>query len=155
MATMNEQAAKTRRTRVRVMSTWIAAFLICLAAPNLISADCFMTTATVKNGAVEALGESIPVFRLKGKIEVSSCEGGELTLYYKTTRKQAKALIDDLKSFYQGRTIYGQTVTGFEMDQYGQENFQACADSGEGATLSIGPDSRPNVVSVFIKKGCE
>lgn len=114
-----------------------------------------MTTATVKNGAVEASGESIPVFRLKGKIEVSSCEGGELTLYYKTTRKQAKALIDDLKSFYQGRTIYGQTVTGFEMDQYGQETFQACAESGEGATLSIGPDSRPNVVSVFFKKGCE
>ena len=137
------------------MNNWFAILLVCITTPSVIFADCFMTTATVKNGAVEGLGESIPVFRLKGKIEVSSCEGGELTLYYKTARKQAKALIDDLKSFYQGRTIYGQTITGFEMDQYGQENFQACADSGEGATLSIGPDSRPNVVSVFIKKGCE
>lgn len=137
------------------MNNWFAILLVCITTPSVISADCFMTTATVKNGAVEPSGESIPVFRLKGKIEVSTCEGGELTLYYETTRKQAKALIDDLKSFYQGRTIYGQTVTGFEMDQYGQKTFQACTDSGEGATLSIGPDSRPNFVSVFIKKGCE
>jgi hypothetical protein len=137
------------------MNIWYSMFLVCVIAPTMISADCFMTTATVKNGAVEASGESIPVFRLKGRIKVSTCEGGELTLYYKTTRKQIKALIDDLKSFYQGRTIYGQTVTGFETDQYGQERFQACTESGEGATLSIGLDSRPNVVSVFIKKGCE
>ncbi len=141
------------KNRMPILHFNAAFLLVCLGTHSL-HTDCSFSTAYVKNGHVEAEGDSIPVYKLKGKVKVSRCEGGAMTLYYPTQKAKVKLTIGALKAFYQDQMIFGQRVGDFAVDEHGFEKYQICSDHGDGVVIAIGPLNDGNGAQVYIKKGC-